>query len=370
MLLILISGISIPSYIHLNQILVNERPISAYVPSGTYTFNSPIYYSCAFGALIIDYTQFTFIDNGIILTIQPAMPGGCLMSGNSAIDGLIDVSCTSPGTCNVIFSLEGAFTDNDTWEATFTVVFSGSCMDCISQSWNIIGTRLDEADPIITDSPSNFTIEYGYTGVDIAWTATDANPNTYTIELEGSGVVLGPTAWLSGIEIIYSIPDGLGIGEYLYTVNFTDDNNNFITDTIKMTVIEDNANPIIINAPSDLTVDYGYMGIDISWIAIDTNPNYYTIELQGSGVIEGPNLWSNGTEITYNIPDGLTIGDYLYTINFSDDYGNYATDTMKFTVQEVDIPNEGPVVSFGDYFLVFLVIGIISLTVVKKRRKL
>ena len=36
-------------------------------------------------------------------------------------------------------------------------------------------------------------MEYGYTGQSLSWTATDANPDTYTIELQGSGIVAGPT---------------------------------------------------------------------------------------------------------------------------------------------------------------------------------
>ncbi|MFX1438216.1 MAG: hypothetical protein ACFFAA_13660 [Promethearchaeota archaeon] len=372
MLIVLISGISIPLHIYYKNYGTpgdDKKPSLAYTPSGTYTFNSPIYYSCAFGTFIIDYSEFNFIDNGITLTIQPAMPGDCYMSGSSATDGQIDVSCVSPGTCATTFSLVGTFTENDTWEATFTVAFSGSCMDCTYQSWDIIGTRVDETDPIITDAPGNFTVEIGYTGVDLSWTATDAHPNTYTITLEGSGVVSGPAAWLSGTEITYNVPDGLGIGEFLYTVNFTDDNDNFIIDTINMTVIEDTTNPVILYAPSNFTVEYGYTGLNISWTTIDTNPNIYTIELQGTGIVAGPNSWSNGTEIMYNIPDGLDVGEFLYKVNFTDDYGNYVTDVVKLTVQELSTGGEEPAISFGIYYLVFLIIGIFSLAITQKRRK-
>lgn len=93
-------------------------------------------------------------------------------------------------------------------------------------------------DPMITDSPSDFTIDYGYTGVSISWTATDPNPNIYTIELQGSGMVVSPSLWVSGIEITYNVPDGLATGIYSYFVNFTDDYDNFITGTIIMTVKE------------------------------------------------------------------------------------------------------------------------------------
>jgi len=128
-------------------------------------------------------------------------------------------------------------------------------------------------------------------------------------------------------------------------------------------------NPLITDAPSDFTVDYGYTGINISWTALDANPNIYTITLQGTGVVAGPSVWSNGTAITYDVPDGLVVGEYFYAVNFNDDYDNYITDTVKITVREVIIEGKGATVSFGNYYLIFLVIGIISLGIAQKRRK-
>lgn len=93
-----------------------------------------------------------------------------------------------------------------------------------------------QAAPIITNAPTDFTVESGYTGVNISWTATDLSPNTYTIELQGTGVVAGPTTWSSGVAITYNVPDGLAVGDHIYTVNFTDLVGNSITDTVIMTV--------------------------------------------------------------------------------------------------------------------------------------
>ena len=96
----------------------------------------------------------------------------------------------------------------------------------------------DIAAPTITDAPSDFTVESDYTGVSISWTATETNPNTYTIELQGSGRVVGPGLWSSGVAIIYNVPDGLAVGDYIYTVNFTDQYGNSVIDTITLTVRE------------------------------------------------------------------------------------------------------------------------------------
>jgi len=76
--------------------------------------------------------------------------------------------------------------------------------------------RVDMEAPIISNAPGDFTVEAGYTGQSISWTATDPNPDTYTIELLGTGIVAGPTAWTSGNAINYDIPDGFSVGSYIY----------------------------------------------------------------------------------------------------------------------------------------------------------
>ena len=122
--------------------------------------------------------------------------------------------------------------------------------------------RVDMEDPTITNAPSNITIEYGYTGVKISWVTTDTYPNNYTITLAGTGIVAGPTAWASGVAITYNVPSGLAVGAYFYTVNFTDDYDNHITNTIKMTVIGvDMVVPIIVISVSITTAIVCYIVI-------------------------------------------------------------------------------------------------------------
>jgi hypothetical protein len=229
-------------------------------------------------------------------------------------------------------------------------------------------TVQDTGVPVITSFPSDIVVGLGYTGASISWTATDPNPNTYEIELQSSGVVAGPTMWSSGAAITYNVPDGFGLGEYFYTVNFTDDYEHFITDTIKFTV-QDTDNPIITSAPSDFEIESDYTGASISWTATDSNPNTYTIELQGSGIVVDPTMWSSGVAITYNVPDGLAAGDYFYTVNFTDDDGNFVIDTVKITVKEEPPVADDPQIPFGNWYLIFLGIGITALVLIQKRRK-
>ncbi|MFX1497671.1 MAG: SBBP repeat-containing protein [Promethearchaeota archaeon] len=97
----------------------------------------------------------------------------------------------------------------------------------------------DTTDPIFTDTPSDFTVDYGYTGISISWTATDLTPRAYTIELQGFGIVVPPTTWLSGVVITYNVPNGLSAGTYLYTINITDGCGNSNDHTVVMTVKEE-----------------------------------------------------------------------------------------------------------------------------------
>ncbi|MHA1375255.1 MAG: hypothetical protein ACTSR7_13295 [Promethearchaeota archaeon] len=105
------------------------------------------------------------------------------------------------------------------------------------------------------------------------------------------------------------------------------------------------------------------------WQAYDTNPNTYTIELQGSGIVAGPILWSNGVAITYNIPDGFAAGDYFYTVTFTDIAGNFVKDTVKITVKEEPPVADNPQIPFGNWYLIFLGISITALVFIQKRRK-
>jgi hypothetical protein len=197
--------------------------------------------------------------------------------------------------------------------------------------------RADLDDPIITENPSDLILECGYTDKNVIWMATDDNPYNYTIELQGSGVVAGPFSWSSGVEVTYDIPDGLGVGTFTYTINFTDDNGNFAIDTVNVTV-QDTENPIITFSPSDKIVGLGYSGETFQWTATDENPYNYTIELQGSGNVVDLTGWSSGISVIYDIPEGFSVGEYFYTINFTDDYGHFIEDTVKLTVQDIEDP--------------------------------
>ncbi|MFW9989456.1 MAG: hypothetical protein ACFFC3_12440 [Candidatus Odinarchaeota archaeon] len=179
-------------------------------------------------------------------------------------------------------------------------------------------------------------------------------------------------------KFLYSNSSGtwicIGGNNYTYTYNDLGISKKFemsaFSETLELIYFsaEESDDPIIINAPSNITLDTTYTGVSISWTATDANPNIYTIELQGFNIVTGPTTWSNNTEITYNIPDGLSAGKYNYIVNFTDDFDNSITDTVTITIETAE--ENGGGIPFGNYYLIFLVIGIISLVIVQKRRKL
>lgn len=99
----------------------------------------------------------------------------------------------------------------------------------------LIASDPDAVDPVITASSSDFSVEHDYTGETISWTATDANPHTYTVERNGTAVGIA-TAWTSGVEVQISVPDGLAAGDHGFEITFMDDDGNSVTDTVVMTV--------------------------------------------------------------------------------------------------------------------------------------
>jgi len=97
-------------------------------------------------------------------------------------------------------------------------------------------TVFETINPLI-DHPADISYEEGTTGHSISWTATDANPGTYVVYLEGTE--LGSDSWTSGVPITIYI-DGLSEGSYNFTIVVFDTSGNQAIDTVIV-----NVNPAI-----------------------------------------------------------------------------------------------------------------------------
>jgi hypothetical protein len=101
---------------------------------------------------------------------------------------------------------------------------------------------------------------------------------------------------------------------------------NSVTDTVWVTVLD--GTPPEIDSPADVEYEEGETGNSITWTPTDSHPASYTI--YKDGVIHQSGDW-NGSAITISV-DGLSAGNYNYTLVVTDIGGNTATDTVMVTV--------------------------------------
>ncbi len=237
----------------------------------------------------------------------------------------------------------------------------------------LIEIWLEETDdPAITVAPIDATVANDYTGESLSWTATDANPDLYTIWVNMTEVA-SDVAWTSGTPVVYNIPDGLASGVHTYRINFEDYQGNSASDTVLFTVEAppDTTDPVLTATPTDIVDEVGYTGQSISWTATDANPYVYAI-LENGTVVVLPTAWTSGTEVTYNIPDGYLVSVTTYEITFSDIEGNNVTDSATFTVEEPAEGEEPPPPIPGFEPLIIIGTGAIAtlglIFIIKKRK--
>ena len=158
------------------------------------------------------------------------------LAGNTSVTALADGYSMSvpvmgygnnslPITINVTYTTDGILN-------TYTFEYG----DLMLFFYELDSYDVDVVDPVITAAASDFSVEHDYTGETIAWTATDANPDTYTVTRNGT-TVGSATAWTSGTEVEFNVPDGLDAGDHVFEITFTDDEGNSVTsDMVVMTV--------------------------------------------------------------------------------------------------------------------------------------
>ncbi len=113
-------------------------------PSGTYSLAPQVSYKCAFAVVDFTINWVILADTGSALTVTtgPTGPkGGCnVLVGDTAFDGSFTATCTYPGTCNETYSLAGTMSGTS-FSGTYTASYSGSCLNCVNQSWAVTAIR-------------------------------------------------------------------------------------------------------------------------------------------------------------------------------------------------------------------------------------
>lgn len=97
----------------------------------------------------------------------------------------------------------------------------------------IIVNVIDTFSPTITSSPSDLTFDFGTTGNNVSWIATDLDPDTYTILMNGTLYI--EDNWFNDTEIIINL-DSLIVGFHNCTIAIRDGSANVIKDTIIISV--------------------------------------------------------------------------------------------------------------------------------------
>ncbi len=246
----------------------------------------------------------------------------------------------NPATFNV--TRDGALIESDPWTSGIPLVFPVDGLPVGTYSYVITATDIynnsasdmiivtvigPDTTPPVINRPADIFYPVGSVGNSIRWTANDSHPSTYTIFCNSAEVISG--FWASETPLFLSV-DGLGVGVYTYNITFEDQDGNFASDTVIVTVTDPDTVAPVVSHPKDITYVANFTGYSISWNATDVHPNSYVITRNGTIVDSG--IWNIDTPIIINV-DGLGIGTHVYTITVTDIYGNFASDVVIVTVK-------------------------------------
>jgi len=200
------------------------------------------------------------------------------------------------------------------------------------------GGPVDTTPPTIDNPVDVFYSQYTY-GHEIIWTATDENPDVYSVTRDGGTINTG--VWSSGTSISVNI-DQWGLGIYTVVITVFDVAGNSASDTVTVSVVVDITSPTV-SSPADISYVEGSTGNSVSWTATDNNPFYYDLYIDGA--YQYSYVWYSGVVVSINV-DGFSVGDHLVYLIFYDSYDNSATDSVTITVTTLYV---APTVTTPDF---------------------
>ena len=190
-------------------------------------------------------------------------------------------------------------------------------------------TVQDSTNPILNE-PADDTIEFGSSGNQIIWVATDLDPDNFIVYKNTSTHDSG--SWSSGVDIIIDI-DGFTLGLWNMTIIVFDGSENSDVDLVWI-LVEDSTNPIL-NEPADDTIELGSSGNQIIWVATDLDPDNFIVYKNTSTYDSGS--WSSGVNIVIDI-DGFALGLWNMTIIVFDGSENSDSDLVWILVEDTTNP--------------------------------
>ncbi len=228
-----------------------------------------------------------------------------------------------------------------------TIQVFGRDLDGFYYQTDLIGFNVDLYPNL--NSPDDINYVEGETGSQISWIPTDFNPHYYLIIQDDTIIENG--TWISGEPINVNV-EGLSVGIHTYKIILNDTKGRLVNDSVNV-IVKANLIPFI-NSPLDIEYIEGETGNIINWTVIDDNPLNYIVYENGSEILSG--IWISGDHIIVNV-DGLSLGDYNYTIVVFDNSGESVFDEVIIKI----LPRSHPSNNIPGFELYILLISMITL---------
>jgi hypothetical protein len=189
--------------------------------------------------------------------------------------------------------------------------------------------------PILVD-PGSSVVDGVFT---VSWDASISENGPidyYVLQMSDSASFTHILDEWSDVDTSISVGE-IFAGTYYFRVRAVDIKgaHSFWSNIEDIIVLKDQIPPTI-DSPPDFTYEAGDAGHYIEWNPQDTNPANYEIYFDGE-LIEA-SVWLGDS--VYISADGLSAGDYSFTLIVHDIYGNYVSDTVFVTVE----PATGPLI--------------------------
>ena len=250
--------------------------------------------------------------------------GGSITAGNIVIDlnpGMYEVYLN--GTLNSTGNwLSGVLTTIDLGElqvGTYNITiiyYDASGLYITDQKMDVVE---DTTNPVVIESPNDMDEEFG-AGSTISWNATDFAASSYGIYI--NGILNSSGVWTSGQYITQNLA-GFALGDYNFTIVFTDASNNTIQSTSWIYVV-DTIEPVIIG-PGNQVVGIGASNYPVSWTVTDLLPHRYLVYLNSTLITN--TTWISGVDIILYF-NATQLGQYNITLVANDGSGNLSSDTL------------------------------------------
>jgi hypothetical protein len=181
----------------------------------------------------------------------------------------------------------------------------------------------DVTKPNISTIP-NFSIFENDTDILLGWLATDFNPTTYELFVNGSSLVNG--TWQYNVQINYTIVD-YSPGIYNYSITVYDIAGLNITSSVFVTI--KTYLGFFVDHPQDFSFIEGFETSSIIWTISGNRTGTFTIYQEAVNISSG--TWVDNHIVNHSLT-GLSPGLYNYTIVLNSSTYEIITDTVFITV--------------------------------------